>query len=68
MSRARASFTEASIRRACKGALAAGLPLRGIEISPDGVIRVLIGEPDPAQHGAPTQAESNEWDEVLLKR
>lgn len=66
MARDKAPFTEVGVRRAVRGVQSTGLPLRGVEVLPDGRIRVLIGEPEPGQPWA-TGTEVNPWDEVLLK-
>ena len=35
-----------SAARLLKGAVAAGLTVRGVELDPTGTLRVLVGEPD----------------------
>jgi len=35
-----------SAARLLKGAIAAGLTVRGVELDPTGTLRVLVGEPD----------------------
>jgi hypothetical protein len=52
-------FKRTDLTKAARAALAAGLPVRGIDIDPvTGRIRVLIGEPGETTNG-------NSWDEVL---
>ncbi len=50
MPRAAARFTQADVRRAIRGAAAAGLPVGRVEILPDGRI-VVVAVPDPAGAG-----------------
>jgi hypothetical protein len=57
----RAAFSQADVSRALKGVKAAGEPIRGVEIDPNGNIRIVLGEPPPAA----AAATGNEWDEVL---
>jgi hypothetical protein len=57
----RTVFTQSDITRAVKGVLAAGEPVRGVEIGRDGKLVVLLGEPLEPQPAAP----ANEWDDVL---
>lgn len=47
----RARFTQADIRRAAKGAEAAGLAVSRVEIDPDGKIVIVFGQ-GPAQEPA----------------
>ena len=51
---------EAKLRACCKGAIDAGLSVRGLEGDPvSGAVRILFGKPDePGDSG-------NSWDEVL---
>jgi hypothetical protein len=57
----RATFREADVSRALKGARKAGLKVARIEIDCDGKIAVIAGAPVPGDG----QKEGNEWDEVL---
>jgi len=41
-----------SAARLLKGAMAAGLTVRGVELDPTGTLRVLVGEPSPVKAGA----------------
>jgi hypothetical protein len=41
-----------------KGVLDAGLSIAGVEVDPNGVVRVLTGQPSVSEAGNP-------WDEVL---
>ena len=43
---ARAAFKQADVERACKGMMAAGLPVRGVEFNDNGFV-VLVGEEAP---------------------
>lgn len=56
MSKAR--FTQADISRAVAGAKKAGLDLTGMEIAPDGTIRLLATDPKPAQGD---EREPQQW-------
>lgn len=47
---ARATFKQADVERACKGALAAGLSVARIEFNDNGII-VIVGEPEKAGRG-----------------
>jgi hypothetical protein len=49
------SFKQVDVKRAVKGALAAGLSVGRVEVAPDGMIVVVAGE------GAPADA-SNDFD------
>lgn len=49
-----ARFTQATLKRAAAGVLAAGLPIARIEIDADGKIVIIPGTPKKA-------AEVNEW-------
>jgi len=42
---ARAKFTKADLKRAASGVVAAGLPIRKIEIDQNGKITILTGHP-----------------------
>lgn len=43
------AFTEASIRRAVKGAMDAGFTLAAVEVDKNGTIRLLQADPQPVQ-------------------
>lgn len=58
----RATFREADVSRALKGARKAGLNVARIEIHCDGKIAVIAGAPAPSMGHGESQ---NEWDEVL---
>ena len=60
MSRGRQRFRQTDVAKAVKGAVAAGMAVGRVEISPDGHISVIAGQ--PPQEQAPTEA--NEWDTV----
>jgi hypothetical protein len=65
MSNRPATFRQADVSRAVKGATAAGLTIGRIEIDPTGKI-VLVAATEAAR--GPTGSRSgdvNEWDEVL---
>jgi hypothetical protein len=47
----RAAFKEADVARAIRGAERAGVKASGVEIAPDGTIRVLLGDAAPAAVG-----------------
>lgn len=40
-----ARFTQADLKRAAAGVLAAGLPIARVEVDRDGKIAVIVGEP-----------------------
>lgn len=50
------TFREADVRRAIRAAEASGLSVAGVEVCPDGVIRVLTGAAKPAQAVDPFEA------------
>ncbi|WP_197027188.1 hypothetical protein [Methylopila sp. 73B] len=56
-----ATFTQAEVSRILKGAKAAGVPIRGVEVDRNGKIVVLVGEPQDQATPA------NPWDEVLQR-
>ena len=62
MPRARCTFRQRDVTAALKAAVAAGMPVRGVRISAEGNIEVVIGNP-PAQNFS--IADKNEWDEDL---
>lgn len=53
---ARATFKQSDIERACKGAIAAGLPVARVVIV-DGRIEVIIGDGDSAEGTGPNPLE-----------
>jgi len=53
----KASVTQATIKRAVQGVLAAGLPVERVEIDPDGKVIVFAENGS----GAP-KAGANDWD------
>ena len=53
-----ASYTQTDVTRACKGTVAAGLKVKEVFASNDGV-RVIIDD------GVKKNTTANEWDEVL---
>jgi hypothetical protein len=55
----RLAFTQAEIARAVKGARAAGLPLKRIEIDGSGKIVLVAGDPES------DPADENPWDGVF---
>jgi hypothetical protein len=61
MSRARQHFRQTDITKAIKAAVAAGLPVARVEVSPEGRIIVIAGAPGEGQNPA---TEANEWDTV----
>ena len=58
---AAAKFYQADIERACKGAIKAGLTVRGVEIDPNGRILIRCDE-IPSE-----EASEREWDEAAKK-
>lgn len=54
---AQARFTQADLRRAAGGVMAAGLPVARIEIDPNGKIVIIPGTPKKA-------AEVDEWGDL----
>ena len=65
MSNRPASFRQADVSRAVKGATAAGLTIGRIEIDPTGKI-VLVAATEAARATITNRAgDINEWDEVL---
>jgi hypothetical protein len=52
-------YRRSETARLLKGAMDAGLPVRGFEVDPTtGVLRVLVGKPGESDSG-------NSWDEVI---
>lgn len=50
MPRTPAPFTQADVKRAVKAVQAAGVPVGGVEIKPDGTIRVLSHAGNPSDN------------------
>lgn len=59
MGRGRSKFKQSDVTRAIKAAGAAGIEIAYVEITPDGVIKIV---PKSANASATTQ-DTNEWDE-----
>lgn len=57
MSRGPQTFKQRDLTKALKGAVAAGLDVKRVEIDRDGKIIIVPGQPDEA-------AANNEWDTV----
>ena len=47
----RVRFTQADLKRAAAGVVAAGLPVARVEVDRDGKIAVIVGEPDAEASG-----------------
>lgn len=62
MARTPSRFRQSDVTRAVKAARDAGLAVGGVEIMPDGTIRVTVGQ---ESRPAPAPQKMNEWDEVL---
>ena len=62
MSRGAHSFRRSDVTKAIKAALASGLPVARVEVSPEGRIIIVAGAPEQGQDAAVTQV--NEWDAV----
>ena len=54
-----ARFTKADMKRAVSGVVAAGLPIRKIEIDPNGKIVILTGHPKIRP-----DEDNSEWDDL----
>ena len=63
MKRAPSQFRQSDLTKALKAAAAAGLPVAGYKIDPQGKIEVVIGKPE-AQSSNASAREGNEWDSV----
>jgi hypothetical protein len=61
MSRGPQTFKQGDVKKAIKAAMAAGLPVARVEVSLDGRIVVIAGEPEAGQN---SKTETNEWDSV----
>jgi hypothetical protein len=62
MPRARCTFRQRDVTAALKGAVAAGVPVRGVRINVVGDIELLIGR--PLEHNF-SAVDRNEWDDEL---
>jgi hypothetical protein len=62
MPRARCTFRQRDVTAALKAAVAAGVYVRGVRISPVGEIEVVIGRPTAQDFST---AYRNEWDDEL---
>jgi hypothetical protein len=62
VSRGPRTFRQRDVTAALKAAAAAGLPVAGVTISPQGEIEIVIGKPR-AQDSADNERQ-NEWDEL----
>ncbi|MGA2057954.1 MAG: hypothetical protein ABSG88_21940 [Bradyrhizobium sp.] len=60
MSRGAQSFKQGDVTKALKGAVAAGIGVRRVEIDRDGKIVVIAGAPEQVAPPHP----ANEWDSV----
>jgi hypothetical protein len=61
MARGPCTFRQTDIKRAIKGATAAGMEIARVEISKDGVIVMVPSKPEEPVDERP---ETNEWDSV----
>jgi hypothetical protein len=64
MSRSRAHFTQAQVRRAVKAAESAGLQVRRVTIKPDGSIAIDAGDNAPAAIDSLDSGRAASWDDV----
>ena len=62
MGRRPSTFTQRDIARAVRGVMAAGLRVARVEISRDGGIVIVAGNPIAAED---TADRNNEWDDAL---
>jgi hypothetical protein len=53
-----ARFTKADMKRAVSGVIAAGVPVRKVEVDPNGKIVILIGLPNQGQE------DDDEWGDL----
>jgi phenylpyruvate tautomerase PptA (4-oxalocrotonate tautomerase family) len=60
MPRARCTFRQRDVTAALKAAVAAGVPVRGVKISPEGAIEVVIGQL-PTQDLTTADDELDRW-------
>jgi hypothetical protein len=60
MSKARQTFKQGDVTKACKGMVKAGLSVRRVEIDREGKLVIITGKPEEM----PTGANENEWDSV----
>lgn len=61
MANHKARITQSDVSRAVKGALAGGLAISQVVVSPDGTLTITTGNPDTL----PNDVNKNEWDEVF---
>jgi hypothetical protein len=61
MSHGPSTFRQRDLMRALRAAVAAGIPVKRVDIE-NGKIAVVMGEPDEPNAG---NVEKNEWDEVF---
>jgi hypothetical protein len=61
MARGACTFRQRNVTAACKAVEAAGLSVAGVEIGPDGTIRITTGKPQ----NMPTENKS-EWEGSTL--
>jgi len=59
MARGRLRFTQTDLKRALRGATAAGQPVQRLEIDPEGKIVVVFGKPQEREG-----LGGNEWDNI----
>jgi hypothetical protein len=62
MSRGPQTFKQSDVTKAIRAALAAGLPVARVEVSPEGDIIVIAGKPGQGQD---VDHSANEWDSVI---
>ena len=61
MPRQPCNFRQTDLKRALKGARAAGMEIGRVEINKDGLIVIVPGKPS----GVAISEETNEWNEVI---
>ncbi|HEY7300599.1 MAG TPA: hypothetical protein VH684_22095 [Xanthobacteraceae bacterium] len=57
-------FRERDVTRAVRAVMAAGQPIKGVRIEPDGTILIFVSDTG-GRGDNPEAAGYNEWDEVL---
>lgn len=66
MPRSPATFTQADVSRAVKGASAAGVVIGRVEVDRSGrIVIIAAGTAAPCASDEPTSAQKNPWDEVI---